>query len=462
MKHMKTSLAICIVVLALSISVVAVPAIAMEDEAPNRRVGDTYPTWLLDSGDQLRVDAPPDDAATASEIAELAAMAGERDEAALQQITYWNAGPPSYRWNQITVGAIGKRAIPGASSSRVLTLVHVSIYDATVAAWDSKYAHNRPRPSEVDGSLETVIPNPPSPSYPSEYAATAAAASTVLAWLFPEDAAYFEAQAQAAVNSRLLAGVEYPSDVEAGLELGRQVAELAIARGQADGSSEPWTGTVPTDPTGWTGENPVAPQSAHWQPWALSSPDQFRPAPPPAFDSEQLAAEMDELRSFQRTPVTTVKAMYAEYGAGARFNNIIWNDTASRMILEARWDNNAPMAAQVYALMNVAGYDAQIACFDAKYTYWAIRPFQYDPTYTTVFPTPNHPSYPSAHSCHSMSVAAVLAHYFPVNTEEVIGAAHEAGEARIWAGIHFRSDIVAGEALAHEVANAVIARGTAD
>lgn len=70
----------------------------------------------------------------------------------------------------------------------------------------------------------------------SQYAVTAGAASAILAWLFPEEAQYFEEQAPEAVNSRLLADVEYPSDVEAGLELGRQVAELVIERGKADSS----------------------------------------------------------------------------------------------------------------------------------------------------------------------------------------------------------------------------------
>jgi hypothetical protein len=167
---------------------------------------------------------------------------------------------------------------------------------------------------------------------------------------------------------------------------------------------------------------------------------------------------MEELRSFERTPVSNAKAMYHEFGNGARFSNQNWNHTASRLILEARWDDNAPRAAQVYAQLNIAAYDSAVACFNAKYTYWAIRPFQYDPDYTPVFTTPNHPSYPSAHSCVSMSMAAVLANAFPVNAEALIAAAREAGEARIWGGIHFRNDIVAGEALGQNVAQAVLAR----
>ncbi len=462
MKREKLVLMLGIVVLALSLPTGFVSVIAQSDLDMVEPGAGTWPTWLLESGDQLRLDAPPDDAATADEIADLLAMVEERDEAALQQIAYWNTGPASYRWNQIAVGAIDKRGIPGASSGRVLALVHAAIYDATVAAWDSKYAHNRLRPSQFDATLETVIPNPSSPSYPSEYAATAGAAAAVLAWLFPDDAAFFEAQAQAAVESRLLAGVEYLSDVEVGLALGRRVAELAIAFGETDGSTAPWTGSVPTDPTGWTGQNPVAPQSGQWKTWALTSPDQFRPGPPPAYDSEQRAAEMEELRSIERSPLTNAKVMFWEFGGGSRFNNQHWNDVASRLIMAARLDGNAPMAAQVYALMNIAGYDTQVACFEAKYAYWGIRPFQYDPEFTTVIPTPNHPSYPAAHACHSHAMAAVLAHLFPVDAADVLAKAHEAGESRIWGGIHFRSDVVAGETLGQNVADAVLEHASND
>src|SRR4051812_47545353 len=59
----------------------------------------TWKTWVLTSGSQFRLPTPPDQAATADEIAQLKQMAGKRDDAALQQIAYWNAGPPAYRWN---------------------------------------------------------------------------------------------------------------------------------------------------------------------------------------------------------------------------------------------------------------------------------------------------------------------------------------------------------------------------
>jgi hypothetical protein len=95
----------------------------------------------------------------------------------------------------------------------------VAIYDATIAAWDSEYTYNRRHSGEVDPGLTTVIANPRSSSHPSEHAVAAGAASAVLAYIFPDCAAFFAEQAEAAGRSLLLAGVAYPSDVEAGLEL---------------------------------------------------------------------------------------------------------------------------------------------------------------------------------------------------------------------------------------------------
>jgi membrane-associated phospholipid phosphatase len=416
-----------------------------------------WPTWVLESADQFRVDPPPDEAATADEMTQLQAMMSERDEETLQQIAYWNAGPPAYRWNQIALDTILERALPAQAALRHLTLLHVAIYDATVAAWESKYAYNRPRPSEATPSLTTVIPNPAYPSYPSEYAVTAATASALLSWLFPEDVQRFEALAQEAAHSRLAAGVEYPSDVEAGLELGRQVAQRVIEYGEADRFTAEWTGSIPTDPGYWTGENPAFPMAGTWQTWVLTAPDQFRPAPPPAYDSEQLATEMAELRAFERTPVTNANAMFWEFGAGGRRIHWFWNNLTSQLVLEEQWDDNAPVAARAYALTNIAGYDSLVACWDAKYAYWAMRPFQLDAEFSPVFATPNHPSYPSAHSCISSVMTTVLATLFPANAERVKALAVEAGESRISGGIHFRSDVEAGLALGENVAQAVLA-----
>ena len=111
---------------------------------------------------------------------------------------------------------------------------------------------------------------------------------------------------------------------------------------------------------------------------------------------------------------------------------------------------------------DIAVIDAGIACWDGKYTYWAIRPYQLDPEVKPLFPTPNHPSYPAAHGCFSMAQAGILGYLFPRDAAALAALAEEAAESRVWAGIHYRSDIVAGAALGRAVSEKVIDRAKKD
>ena len=417
-----------------------------------------WQTWLLESGSQFRAPAPPDRTATTEEIGALLDLAEARDDAALAQITFWNTGAPIYRWNEMVVDEGLKRNMGSGGVSRHLALLNAAMYDATIAAWDSKYTYNRPRPSEFDAAVEAVIPVPNSPSYPSEHAAVAGAASEVLAYLFPESADAFREKAEQAGQAFVLAGVQYPSDVEAGLELGRQVAELAIERARGDGFDAKWDGTMPSEPGYWSGENPIAPMAGTWQTWVLSSGDEFRPDSPFAYDSPEKAAEMDELRAVatERTPKMAADAMFNEFGTGGLRSFWIWHEEISKKLFEYRLDQNPPRAARVSALTWITYFDSSVACFDAKYAYWGIRPFQLDPDFEPLFRTPNHPSYPAAHACVNRAPAEMLGYLFPADAERLSAMADVAGESRIWAGIHFRSDITSGDALGRAVAGKVI------
>ena len=71
----------------------------------------------------------------------------------------------------------------------------------------------------------------------------------------------------------------YPSDVRAGLDLGRAVGERVVAWARADGSDVAWTGTVPEGPGLWRGPNPVEPLAGTWQTWVLPAGDALRPPP---------------------------------------------------------------------------------------------------------------------------------------------------------------------------------------
>lgn len=112
---------------------------------------------------------------------------------------------------------------------------------------------------------------------------------------------------------------------------------------------------------------------------------------------------------------------------------------------------DAMETARMLAMMHVAAMDASIGCWDAKYTYWYIRPYQADAAITTPVGRPNFPSYPSA------AYAAVLSGLFPAASSNLTAQLDEAGVSRIYAGLHFRLDIGAGQQIGKSTAALALA-----
>jgi membrane-associated phospholipid phosphatase len=437
-----------LIVLALWCAGASVAA-AEESSAKN------FPMWLTSGPEALRSPPPPADAM--EEVRQLKDLASHRTAADLDLIAWWDVGGPVYRWNQIANDELLDHGVLTVMASRHLALVHAAMQDAVVVAWGSKIAYGRPRPSQLDPTLAVALPVPSSSSYPSEFAAATTAAAEVLAYVFPDRAQVLRGKAEQAIRSRQLAGLEFPSDAAAGREIGMRIATLAIERGKSDGSDRKWSGTVPEGPGKWKGTNPISPATATWKTWVLAAPDVLRPPAPPAWDSPQLKAELGELKAFVRTPKTNSIAMYWETFGGLRAF-ALWNEHARRMILEYGLAADPPAAARALAAVNIAFYDAAVACWDAKYAYWQIRPSQLDPEFKPLFPPPNHPSYPAAHGCLSTAAATTLARLFPRDAETFLALGKQAAEARMWAGIHYRSDIDAGQALGRAVSEQVMAR----
>ncbi len=424
----------------------------------------TWKPWLLTSGDQFRPPPPPDAAATAAEVEQLKAMAARRDTKALDTIAYWEAGAAPHRWNDIFIRyANVTNFLPLQLQARALTYLNIAMYDAMIATWDAKYAYNRPRPTGVDSSLTAAVPVPNSPSYPSEHAAAAGAASTFLAHLYPADAHKFMDMAEEAGRSRVLAGVQFPSDVAAGMELGKRVGALAIARSNLDDLKAVWDGQVPVGPGLWKGTNPPGVVERNWKPLVLPSADALRPPPPPAPDSDQRAAEIAEVKNFARTPRTTGVAtafQYGLYGQPASHFTPIYQ--IHDRVLEYHLEHNAPWVARAYAAIGAGWLDAYIASQDAKFFYWVARPNMFDPAITTTLPNPNFPSYISNGAVLSGVVAPILAYLFPRDAAQFAAEADQAAETRLWAGIHFRSDLEAGKQLGKTLAGMIVDRMKGD
>jgi membrane-associated phospholipid phosphatase len=443
-------MAVFVAALAPSIAVCAGPG---ADRTAARATG-----WLVESVAALHDGTPPPKRSQA-DARELAAIVAKRSIDDIERARWWDAAPPAYRWNQIAVEEMLDAFITTTPAIRNLALLHTAIDDAMAAAATMQASHRRPLSKPLDRSIAPVSPAPAASSLASGHAAAAAAAADVLGHLLPERAAAFQARAEEAMQSRLLAGVDYPSQVSAGRAIGRKAAALAIERAKSDGFDAKWSGSVPQGPGYWKSSTaaPIAPLAGTWKPWVLARSDEFRPPAPPAFDSDAVKAALAELKNIQRTPAATHRAMYWELFGGARAY-ALWNETARTKLLEHRALYDAAAAARVLATMNVAYHDATIACFEAKYTYWFIRPSQLDADLKTVFPTPNHPSYPAAHACLSTAAATVLARLFPRDAARLLALAEEASASRLWAGIHYRFDVEAGVTLGRKVAEKVLAR----
>jgi hypothetical protein len=416
----------------------------------------SWRTWFLGAGSDLRLPAPPD---SAGEVGQVRAMVGQVDAAQLDRITYWDAGAPPYRWNEIATGMAFKGSFGSGNYPRIQAYLNMAIHDATVAAWDSKYTYSRPRPSQLETSIVPLVSTPASPAYPSEHAAAAAAAAEVLAYFAPKDSESLRQMADEAANSRLYAGVQYPSDIAAGLDIGRSAAALAIDAARSDNyDTATWDGKIPEGPGLWKGQNPVGVTDRLRKPLIVPSADVLRAPPPPAWDSPQRAQEIDAVKNFPRTPGSNGLAIWVQYQLRGSPNfNIYYNRELSRRVFEEHLEDS-PLPARAYALLHATYQDAWITTQDTKFTYWTARPNMFDAAITTLFPNPPHPSYVSNGSALATSPALIMAHFFPRDREALIKQANEYGDARLWAGIHFPGDIETSRQMGEQLAVYAITR----
>lgn len=292
--------------------------------------------------------------------------------------------------------------------------------------------------------------------------AVAGASAVVLTYLFPSQAQAFEDLVATQATAGPGGQAAHPAFTR-GEGVGRAVGAEIVARAQGDGFNTPFTGTIPTGPGLWV-SNTTPPTIAGGQlptsrPWFLTSADQFRSPPPPAFGSAAFLAALAEVRQISDTrtaeqiAITAFWALNAGTPTAAGFWIQVGTDGINQHGLSER------EATHLYALLGATMYDAFIGCWDSKQTYWYIRPWRADPAITTTAAAgkPNHPSYPSGHSCVSSSGAAVLSAFFPEQQAHLDSMVTQAGLSRVYGGIHYQFDIDAGQALGRNVAHFAIA-----
>jgi len=397
-----------------------------------------WKTWFINSGKEYRLSQP---SSYKNEIAQVISQQQNLDSAGLQQILFWNTGAPGYRWQEmmfklwtIDTGAYGALAN---------MLLGAATYDATIAAWDTKYAYNRPRPFTADSRVKVYAVKPESPSYPCEHSVAAGVAVAIISHFYPAMADSVNRLAQQVMSSRIAAGVAFPSDTRAGFELGQKIAEKEIEITKDFITKTVWDRKMPDGPNVWKGKSPMYPLAGLNKTVVLTSGSQYRPGPPPDF-----AKDMAELKAFKPTLRTSANAYNFASGFG--------DDVLHKKILEYNLHLNPPRAARMYATSAVAMYDAFISCWDAKYAYWGIRPNQYDTTFKSLLPTPPFPGYPSGHAMLGSVMAELLTYFFPADRTYFQKRAKDGAESRFQGGIHFRTDNEVALELGKKVAGAII------
>jgi PAP2 superfamily protein len=296
--------------------------------------------------------------------------------------------------------------------------------------------------------------------------------------------------------ARSLRPIADGADKTEGVRIGHDVADLIIERRRTDGANAtPARYVVGTAPGDWepTPPNfPQQPQFTHWgrvTPFALDHADQFRPGPPPALASDRYGdaiAEVKALGIANSTAATADQALTGRFWNGAIQN--YWNEIAQTATVAHHLTTGE--SARLFAQLDLAIADGVIAFYDAKYVYNFWRPVtairehnearngdaSQDGTWApAVGKTTPDPSYPGAHAVVSAIGASVLRSFFDTDqfafdvTSEVVPgvrrsftsfsvAAREATLSRIFAGVHFRFDLTAGERLGRRVADVVTDR----
>jgi len=384
------------------------------------------------------------------------------------------APPDTYvaSWDAIGSQAFSAAALTPAEGHVIFAYVAIAVYDSVMAI-EGGY-----EPFAVDVDVDDASPE----------AAVAAAAHRILAHYLPAQAPTITDPAYATSLATIPAGPEKTN----GISVGESVAQLLIAQRSGDGFRAPVTYTPPNPPIPgvWLPTAPTPPIGTYlglMRPFSLDSADQFRPGGPPALSSKKWAEEYNEVKeigsstSTTRTPEQTLAARFWAEPPVQQAHGAL-----RKLVLDRQLDVRD--AARFMAMVSVTYADALIACFDAKYHYRLWRPITAiraghtdgneatvgDPTWSTLLAgTPNHPEYPSAHSCVTPAGGLVVASFlgtpeidFTVPSLTGLGDRHysrakdleyEVSNARIWGGIHFRSAVEDGVEIGKKTAHQVLA-----
>lgn len=467
-------------------------------------------TWrmiVLASPNQIAVAAPAEVTSDAYKT-ELASIKDAQSKLTKKQkdiIAYWSGGGV-LRWNQMLRELVARFNLPPAPradgsypapdpenpfadpnfpfanppyAARAYSYVSVAQFEALKSAWYYKYLYNRNAPYKNDSGIESLMPETDLPSYPSEDAVLSGVSVEILKALFPAAVEEITLKAAEQRNAALWSGKAAPSDISAGLALGKAVAAQIMTRAGSDGmrnavgTKADWQkladDCMARGETPWISRDlpvrpPMLPFFGKVRAWNMTADEIIneRPVAPPSTSSSEMKKEAEEVKWYADNITRERLAIVHKWadGAGTYTPPGHWNDIAAEYIHKAAYSE--VRAARAYALLNMALHDAAVACWETKYYYFNPRPSQLDPTIKTCTGIPNFPAFTSGHSTFSGAAAAVLGYLFPNESQYFDAQAKEASDSRLFGAIHYRSDIEKGLQHGKVVGNYTVNFGLTD
>jgi membrane-associated phospholipid phosphatase len=357
----------------------------------------------------------------------------------------------SVRWNEIARGLVASHNTNGPLASRVYALVSMAELAAVAAVDDADRRHG----PDAAGGVE----------HPSLQAAVARASWGVLTRLYPDPATAELLAAMLRDDEAAPVGPpERHLDVLDGDAIGSAIAQVVLARAGSDGAAAAdCPATPPTPATQFWHDDAVPPNPqpqlpcfGNVRPWLHMDVSQFRADPPPAFGSAAFLAGLADVRQISDTRTAQQLAIVDKWLDG---NNTFtppghWNLIASDLI--TRHHLREADAARALAVLNIAMMDTHIACWDRKFTYWEIRPWQADPLITTPRGRPHHPANPSGHACAGGAGSGAVAGLFPAERDSLLALGDEEGFTTVLSGVHYRLDVADGLRIGRTIAAMVL------
>jgi hypothetical protein len=374
-------------------------------------------------------------------------------------------------WNDTAIAAIQTLKLPPPVATYCLAMEHAAIFDAV---------------NSIIGDYQPYVEPVSAPPDARPDAAAAQAGHDVLVAVMPPEV---KSQLDSALQASL---AQLPKDqhTQDGVTVGKLVASrlLALRSGDAPFLNPMYPFTQPpAGPGVWRPDYPpffgVFAGVGQMQPFTMTSPSQFRPGPPPPLTGDTFTQDFLEVKalgsnnSTVRTQDQTNAAKWWEDIIGP----IPWNVAASTMSRAHGF--NISRNARLFALLNMAGHDANVSAVDAKYNYMFWRPIEAvhdantagnplltaDPDWMPLLPTPPFPEYPSGHTTNAGASAGVLLAFFgdgynpfsltdntanpPITRSfSSIGQAmEEVNNARVWVGFHYRHSDMVGEQVGRQI-----------